>query len=305
MVSSSRHAVSLMAFAALSGSVCFVNGFTLSQPASIGKSATSTTSQLPAYFDEGSPSDYDAEDLTGEKEIAVDTDDDDAEIRDALKRELLLLSSVTNRGECATKDEQNILIDLVNQLEALNPTAEPASMCEGEWSLCLSSTQLFRSSPFFQSLRVAVGDENKQIAYNGFELHDRATTGSRIGRVRQTVTPDKLISEVELEVGFMPGLPFRIKGTVVTTANLKTSASEAWDLEIVNTQVIGSNVPLLNQVMDDLKFEMPVGEMYKTVQGKVPVVSMKVGRNANVVSFVLVLFGFSVSIVDWSFCVMY
>lgn len=251
----------------------FVNAFTV--PVSAGKAAT-TASQLLAYFDEGSPSDYDTEDLTAKKEIAVDTDDDDAEIRDALKRELLLLSSVTNRGECATKDEQNILIDLVNQLEALNPTAEPASMCEGEWSLCLSSTQLFRSSPFFQSLRVAVGEDNKQIAYNGFELHDRATTGSRIGRVRQIVTSDKLVSEVELEVGFMPGLPFRIKGTVVTTASLNVAGSAAWELEIENTQVVGSNVPLLNQVMDDLKFEMPVGDMYKTVQGKVPVVEMKV-----------------------------
>ena len=256
----------------------FVNGFTV-PPASVGKAAAATaTSQqiLLAYFDEGSPSDYDTEDLTGKKEIAVDTDDDDAEIRDALKRELLLLSSVTNRGECATKDEQNILIDLVNQLEALNPTADPASMCEGEWSLCLSSTQLFRSSPFFQSLRVAVGEENKQIAYNGFELHDRATTGSRIGRVRQIITSDTLVSEVELEVGFMPGLPFRIKGTVVTTARLNVAGSAAWNLEIENTQVVGSNVPLLNQVMDDLKFEMPVGDLYKTMQGKVPVVEMKV-----------------------------
>lgn len=270
-------AISLAGLAVVSARHGLVNGFTVPVLQQSPLSATAApTSQLRAYSDEGSPSDYDAEDLTAKKEIAVDTDDDDAEIRDALKRELLLLSSVTNRGECATKDEQNILIDLVNQLEALNPTAEPASMCEGEWSLCLSSTQLFRSSPFFQSLRVAVGEENKEIAYNGFELHDRATAGSRIGRVRQTVTPDKLVSEVELEVGFMPGLPFRIKGTVVTTASLGVAGSEGWELEIENTQVVGSNVPLLNQVLDDLKFEMPVGDMYKTIQGKVPVVGMKV-----------------------------
>jgi len=235
--------------------------------------------QLSAYFDEGSPSDYDTEDLAREKEVMVDTDDDDAAIRDALKRELLLLSSVTNRGECATKDEQNVLVDLINQLEALNPTAEPASMCEGEWSLCLSSTQLFLSSPFFQSIRVAMGDNNKEMAYNAFVLHDRATSSGQIGRVRQTITPDQLISEVELEVGFFPGLPFRIKGTVVTTANLKIVASEEWDLEIINTQVIGSNVPLLNQVLDDLKLELPVGDVYKTVQGKVPIVPMKVRSN--------------------------
>lgn len=240
-------------------------------------SGTTTSSSLLAYYDAGAPSDYDSEDLTKKKNVQVDTNEDDATIRDALKRELLLLASVTNRGECATKDEQNIMIDLVNQLEALNPTAEPAFKCKGEWNLCLSSTQLFRSSPFFQSLRVAVGDENKQIADNGFELHDRATTGSRIGRVRQTIDDSRMVSEVELDVGILPGIPFRIKGTVVTVANMRVVSSETLDLEVVNTQVTGSNVPLLNQFLDDLKFELPVGNIYKTLRGDVPVVKMKVG----------------------------
>jgi PAP_fibrillin len=234
---------------------------------------------LKAYYDEGAPSDYDSQDLvTQEKQVAVDTDDEDAAIRDALKRELLLLSSVTNRGECATPEEVNILIDLVTQLEALNPTAEPATACQGDWSLCLSSTHIFRSSPFFQTLRVAIGDDNKQVANNGFELHHRATASSRIGRVRQIITPDndKLISQVELEVGVMPGMPFRIKGTVVTTANLKVTASETWDLTIQGTKVTGSNVPLFNQFLDDLNWELPVNDMYKTIlQGTVPVVQMK------------------------------
>lgn len=246
--------------------------FSVSHP----KPKITTRSRFFAYFDEGSPSDYDSEDLTTRKEVEVDMEEDDDAIRDALKRELLLLSSFTNRGECANKDEQNIFIDLVNQLEALNPTAEPASKCTGEWSLCLSSTQLFRSSPFFQSLRVAVGDDNKQIADNGFELHDRATTGSRIGRVRQIITSDKLVSEVELDVGILPGLPFRVKGSVVTTANLKVSSNEAWDLEIVNTQVTGSNVPLLNQFLEQSNVEMPVGELYRTLIGEIPTVQLKV-----------------------------
>lgn len=250
---------------------------TLCKATTTSRTTTTSSSSLLAYYDAGAPSDYDSEDLTKKKNVQVDTNRDDATIRDALKRELLLLASVTNRGECATKDEQNIMIDLVNQLEALNPTAEPAFKCEGEWNLCLSSTELFRSSPFFQSLRVAVGDENKQIADNGFELHDRATTGSRIGRVRQTIDESRMVSEVELEVGILPGLPFRIKGTVVTVANMKVVSSETLDLEVVNTQVTGSNVPLLNQFLDDLKFELPVGDIYKTLRGDVPVVKMKVG----------------------------
>jgi hypothetical protein len=60
------------------------------------------------YDDAGSgPSDsaYSA-DLQAKKTVAVDEKEEDDKIRDALKRELLLFSSVTNRGEYATPDEQ-------------------------------------------------------------------------------------------------------------------------------------------------------------------------------------------------------
>ena len=205
----------------------------------------------------------------------MDEKEEDALIRDSLKRELLLLSSVTNRGEYASKDEQNILIDLVAQLEALNPTANPASNSEGEWDLCLSSTQFFRSSPFFQSIRIAMGDTNKQMVENGFDLHDRATTSSRVGRVRQAITSDELTSEVELEVGLLPGLPIRIKGTVVTTASLKVVSPDTFELQIQNSHVTGSNLPVLNQFLDDPKFDLPIANVYQTLQGSVPVIPVK------------------------------
>ena len=234
-------------------------------------------SHLTSFQDDSSPSDYDTSDLPPEeKQVLVDENEEDALIRDELKRELLLLASTTNRGEYATSEERDIVIDLVNQLEALNPTAEPAAHCEGDWDLCLSSTQFFRSSPFFQAIRVAVGDENRAIAENGFDLHDRATSTSRVGRVRQIISSNKLVSEVELEVGTFPGIPIRVRGTVVTTASLQVSSAEKWDVRVETTQVKGSNIPILNQFMDDLNFELPVGEIYNTVQGKTPVVPMKV-----------------------------
>jgi hypothetical protein len=223
------------------------------------------------------PSDYDSTDLQGEKSVSVDSKEEDAIIRDALKRELLLLSSVTDRGEYATKDEQNILIDLVSQLEALNPTEEPAANSEGEWDLCLSSTHLFLSSPFFQSIRVALGDDNKAIAQNFFDIHDRATTASRIGRVRQTITSDLLLSEVDLQVGVLPGMPFRVQGTVVTKANIEVVSRDTFEARVQTTQVKGSNVPILNQILDDFSpnLELPVDQVYQTVQGKIPVVPFK------------------------------
>ena len=64
------------------------------------------TSQLFSRGDDPYPSDYDADDLEStEKTVAVDMDESDAAIRDELKRELILLVSVTNRGTCASTEE--------------------------------------------------------------------------------------------------------------------------------------------------------------------------------------------------------
>jgi PAP_fibrillin len=230
------------------------------------------------YADDSSPSDYDTGDLSPDvKEVMVDEKEEDEVIRDALKRELLLLASVTNRGAYATKDEQDIVIDLVAQLEALNPTIEPAGHCQGDWDLCYSNTQFFRSSPFFQSIRVAVGEENKGLAENGFDLHDQATVGSRVGRVRQSITSNKLVSEVDLEVGMLPGIPLsKATGTVVTSASLEVTGPSQWELQVETTKVKGSNVPLISMFTDELQFELPVGSFYSTVQGNVPLIPMTV-----------------------------
>ncbi|CAJ1929147.1 unnamed protein product [Cylindrotheca closterium] len=231
---------------------------------------------LRDFPDGTGPSDYDAEDILPKKSVVVDDKEEDVKIRDALKRELLLLASVTNRGLFTNKDEAGLVLDLVSQLEALNPTANPAYHCEGEWDLCYSSTQLFRSSPFFQAIRMAVGDDNKQMAENGFTLHDRATSGSRIGRVKQILSSNELINELDLEVGVLPGLPFKIKGTVVTTASLQIVSDQKMELRLQGTKVKGSNIPLLNQLMEEeLNMEIPVGEVYKTIRGDVPVIAMQ------------------------------
>ena len=231
-------------------------------------------SSLSAYYDAAGPSDYD--EVMDEKSLEVDKKEEDAVIRDALKRELLLLSSVSNRGEYCSTDEQNMLIDLVAQLEALNPTEDPAHNQDGEWDLCLSSTQFFRSSPFWQSIRTAVGDGNKATVDTAFDIHDRATTSGRTGRVRQIVSPDKLVSEVELEVGILPGFPVRVKGTVVTTAALKATSADSFETQIEGTTVKSSNVPFVDQLLEDSKLELPVSSMYSTISGSVPVVPNKI-----------------------------
>ncbi|CAJ1929163.1 unnamed protein product [Cylindrotheca closterium] len=124
---------------------------------------------------------------------------------------------------------------------------------------------------------MAVGDDNKQMAENGFTLHDRATSGSRIGRVKQILSSNELINELDLEVGVLPGLPFKIKGTVVTTASLQIVSDQKMELRLQGTKVKGSNIPLLNQLMEEeLNMEIPVGEVYRTIRGDVPVIAMQV-----------------------------
>jgi hypothetical protein len=93
--------------------------------------------------------------------------------------------------------------------------------------------------------------------------------------VRQTITEDQLISQVDLEVGLFPGLPIRAKGTVVTTASLVVVAPDTFELQTQNTSVKGSNLPVLNQLLDDLKLELPIKDLYLAVQGKVPGVPIK------------------------------
>jgi len=237
--------------------------------------------------DDSAPSDYDADDLVeAERHATVDTDEDDAIIRDELKRELLLLASVTNRGEYASSDEKDSIVDMVTQLEALNPTANPAKLCVGEWDLCLTSTQSFRSSPFFQSIRALFqdDDENKAIAENGFNMHALATSTGKVKRVRQRIEVGEnglnnndltLTSLVDIEVGIFPSVPASLKGTVVTTASIRVVSSELWEMYVKGTKVIRSNIPFLDQLLDDYPLEIPVGDIYQTLRGDVPSADIK------------------------------
>jgi hypothetical protein len=115
------------------------------------------------------------------------------------------------------------------------------------------------------------------MAENAFDIHDKATTASRVGKVRQIIDDDnrELVSEYELSVGLIPGLPFVVKGTVVTSAELRVIAPETWELRVKGTKVKGSNVPFFDQFLDDNAVELPVGELYKTVNGDIPVAVLK------------------------------
>ena len=225
------------------------------------------------------PLDYDVPDTLFELDPSINpvsghNDSEDKIIREELKRELLLLASVSDRGLFLSDEEKDIVVDIITQLEALNPTDGTAIECYGEWDLVLTSTQAWRSSPFFQSIRSALND--KATADNAFSLHEGATSIGKVGRVKQIISEDgSFISEVELEVGVMPGMPFTIKGTVVSKASFNVVGADEWELSIQTTQVKKSNVPFLDQLIDDYPVELPVGNVYDRVRGSVPVFSFK------------------------------
>jgi len=73
----------------------------------------------------------------------------------------------------------------------------------------------------------------------------------------------------------MGGMPFRIKGTVVTSAELDIVSPEGWNMKVLGTRVKGSNVPFLDQLLDDYPVEVPVGDIYGQIMGKVPVIVLK------------------------------
>lgn len=61
----------------------------------------------------------------------------------------------TNRGQLANLDQQNEMINLVAQLEALGAarSLDPTDV-EGRWELVYSDCEPFRVSPFFMTVRV-------------------------------------------------------------------------------------------------------------------------------------------------------
>jgi hypothetical protein len=59
--------------------------------------------------------------------------------------------------------------------------------------------------------------------------------------------------EIDLEVGVAPGIPIKVKGTVVTSASLQVVSEEKWELQVENTKVKGSNIPIFNQIMEMTK----------------------------------------------------
>ena len=184
---------------------------------------------------------------------------------------LLITASSTDRGQFASTEQKAAMEELITKLESSsftssatisNPTE--SSFILGTWELLYSSTQLFRSSPFFMAGRAACQTQEEAERYDWFcDMHRAALAISEIGKVRQIISSNRMISEFEVSVGSVPfisdftpfrysgGLPFTINGAIVSSADI-TSVDDghAWELFMDTVEIKGSNVPLLRRVLD-------------------------------------------------------
>ena len=230
--------------------------------------------------DESSPQDEEPSDVNSEMTIETPDLEDAGSKNDADKvtpefwdstgktmQKLLELSARTGRGEFASKEERAAALDLVQTLEGDTTSLRGVNWQEkmyGRWELVYSSTELFRSSPFFMAGRAVCTTDEQAQQYNWFcEMHRKALAISTIGAVRQIVTPSRLISEFEVKAGAVPflrkftpfsysgGLPVVIEGAIVSSADIDTvDEGDAWEISMDTVEIKGSNLPGLRQLLD-------------------------------------------------------
>jgi hypothetical protein len=133
----------------------------------------------------------------------------DPKISKDLVSKLLLIVSSSGRGELATAAQKEQVFMLIDHLEKQNPTPQPTNspLIQGRWELLYSSTQLFRSSPFFMAGRAVCLTPEEAQQYDWFcDMHREALAISRIGAVRQIISETRMVSEFEVKAGTVPFL---------------------------------------------------------------------------------------------------
>uniref|UniRef100_A0A7S3Q057 Plastid lipid-associated protein/fibrillin conserved domain-containing protein n=1 Tax=Chaetoceros debilis TaxID=122233 RepID=A0A7S3Q057_9STRA len=185
-------------------------------------------------------------------------------------QKLLILASSTDRGQFASTKEHEEMDRIIYSMETSTSeekttSVDKSAMMEGTWELLYSSTQLFRSSPFFMAGRAVCQTEEEAQRYDWFcDMHRAALAISEIGKVRQIISSDRMVSEFEVNVGSVPflsdlipftysgGMPFTINGAIVSSADITPTADEkAWEIYMDTVEIKGSNIPLLRQLLDN------------------------------------------------------
>jgi hypothetical protein len=195
-------------------------------------SLDSISSKDNSPHDEKEPDSLSKEEISSEPEVAVDSfptadegsvqeipDHAASKSSEDLLSSLLLIASTSGRGVFATTAQKSQVLSFIEQLEKKNPTPQPTTspLIQGKWELVYSSTQLFRSSPFFMAGRAVCSTKEEAEQYDWFcDMHREALAMSRIGAVRQIISATRMVSEFEVKAGSVPFLsdffPFSYSG---------------------------------------------------------------------------------------------
>mmetsp|Transcript_11992 Transcript_11992/g.28854 ORF Transcript_11992/g.28854 Transcript_11992/m.28854 type:complete len:498 (-) Transcript_11992:61-1554(-) len=249
----------------------YLDDLSSSSSSSIKDGAKSRDEASPKYLEDLSSSTWNYTPTTpskedDEKSSATPTADGEVSASVALSS-LLQLGAATGRGEFATADQKEKAANYISVLEHNNPTSDAtkSSKMLGRWTLVYSSSQLFRSSPFFMAGRAVCTTPDQAKQYDWFcDMHRKALAISTIGQVRQVVSETRLTSEFEVQVGSVPflsdftpfaysgGWPVSIDGSIVSSADITpTDDGSGWEIFMDTVEIKGSNIPLLRQVLDN------------------------------------------------------
>eukprot|EP00929_Paragymnodinium_shiwhaense_P015265 TRINITY_DN123328_c0_g1_i1.p1 TRINITY_DN123328_c0_g1~~TRINITY_DN123328_c0_g1_i1.p1 ORF type:complete len:303 (-),score=40.50 TRINITY_DN123328_c0_g1_i1:240-1148(-) len=172
--------------------------------------------------------------------------------RTRLQRRFLEVAAGSCRGQCATDRMKGQALDLIDSLEALNPTAasaEATELLEGRWRLVFASEDVSRSSPFFWAWRQFLGEVpdpspitrlafgTEKLVESVFAITDGIPIKG-IGEATQEFSMGTLVNQVNLQI-------FGVGECMMTTTSTyvpQAGRSDTLSLTIETTQTVGATI---------------------------------------------------------------
>eukprot|EP00903_Cladosiphon_okamuranus_P009349 g8915.t1 len=189
-----------------------------------------------------------------------------------IKNSLLQVAAMTERGQLATDAQRNDMDALVGRLEDLRANDELGPFEDenmvGIWTLVYSSSQAFRSSPFFATFQALLGKEG--VAEKIFSFTD-AFPNAKIGQARQIINDGctELLSRVEMSVW-----PHRwISGVVETRSKIvNDSIGDRLELIVDDTRVSDSILGKISPRLENMR--VPVDQLSERLFDRIPRITL-------------------------------
>ncbi len=198
-----------------------------------------------------------------------------------IKKKIFQIAALTDRGQRLNKliapvyqEKLNEMDNLIESLKIYSSEISEQSL-SGEWELIYSNVELFRSSPFFLAIEIALNDEFKSNLF--FKLHQLQVGSfgiSTIGRISQKIDFDKkeFISRFDTTIFALTTIPvlgwFKLLptfgGRVITLADNLVLKDKLIKMDLQKTKVSkveGLNkIPLFSKLLMDRWY--PVKEVW-------------------------------------------